>query len=93
MRHDESSSEGADRLAIEPVLLTERAVCERLGVGRTTLRTLALRPVHINRCVRYLSTEVHEYIEYLRTTRRADAQLPWEQPGLPFDLDDADGNR
>ena len=53
-------------LAVErplaPVLLTERQVCELLGIGRTTLRSLSLRPKHINRCVRYLASDVERYI-------------------------------
>ena len=47
-------------------LLTEREVCELLSVGRTTLRSLSLRPVHVNRCVRYVSTDVGEYIDRLK---------------------------
>lgn len=50
------------RRPIAPVLLTERQVCELLGIGRTTLRSLALRPKHINRCVRYLARDVERYI-------------------------------
>jgi hypothetical protein len=48
-----------------PVLLTERQVCELLGIGRTTLRSLPLRPKHINRCVRYLASDVERYINGL----------------------------
>jgi predicted DNA-binding transcriptional regulator AlpA len=48
-----------------PVLLTERQVCELLGIGRTTLRSLPLRPKHINRCVRYLATDVEQYVAEL----------------------------
>ena len=48
-----------------PVLLTERQVCELLNIGRTTLRSLPLRPKHVNRCVRYLSTDVERYISEL----------------------------
>jgi hypothetical protein len=45
-----------------PVLLTERQVCELLGIGRTTLRSLPLRPKHSNRCVRYLASDVERYV-------------------------------
>ena len=45
-----------------PVLLTERQVCELLGIGRTTLRSLPLRPKHINRCVRYLASDVERHV-------------------------------
>jgi hypothetical protein len=48
-----------------PVLLTERQVCELLGIGRTTLRSLPLRPKHINRCVRYLASDVKRYVAEL----------------------------
>ena len=48
--------------ASAPVLLTERQVCELLGIGRTTLRSLPLRPKHINRCVRYLASDVERYV-------------------------------
>lgn len=47
---------------LAPVLLTERQVCELLGIGRTTLRSLSLRPKHINRCVRYLASDVERYV-------------------------------
>ena len=47
---------------LSPVLLTERQVCELLGIGRTTLRSLSLRPKHINRCVRYLASDVEQYV-------------------------------
>ena len=50
------------RQPLAPVLLTERQVCELLGIGRTTLRSLSLRPKHINRCVRYLARDVERYI-------------------------------
>jgi hypothetical protein len=43
-------------------VLTERQVCELLGIGRTTLRSLPLRPKHINRCVRYLASDVQRYV-------------------------------
>jgi hypothetical protein len=45
-----------------PVLLTESQVCELLSIGRTTLRSLPLRPKHINRCVRYLASDVERYV-------------------------------
>jgi hypothetical protein len=45
-----------------PLLLTERQVCALLGIGRTTLRLLPLRPKHINRCVRYLASDVERYV-------------------------------
>jgi hypothetical protein len=45
-----------------PVLLTERQVCELLAIGRTTLRSLPLRPKRINRCVRYLASDVERYV-------------------------------
>jgi len=54
-----------DRQPLTPVLLTERQVCELLGIGRTTLRSLSLRPKHINRCVRYLAGDVERYIAEL----------------------------
>jgi predicted DNA-binding transcriptional regulator AlpA len=47
---------------LAPVLLTERQVCELLGIGRTTLRSLPLRPKHINRCVRYVASDVERYV-------------------------------
>lgn len=50
------------RKPLAPVLLTERQVCDLLGIGRTTLRSLSLRPRHINRCVRYLARDVERYI-------------------------------
>ena len=50
------------RQPLAPVLLTERQVCELLGIGRTTLWSLSLRPKHINRCVRYLARDVERYI-------------------------------
>jgi hypothetical protein len=50
------------RHPLAPVMLTERQVCELLGIGRTTLRSLSLRPKHINRCVRYLARDVERYI-------------------------------
>jgi hypothetical protein len=50
---------------LAPVLLTERQVCMLLCIGRTTLRSLSLRPKHINRCVRYLASDVERYIAEL----------------------------
>jgi hypothetical protein len=50
------------RRPVAPVLLTERQMCALLGIGRTTLRSLSLRPKHINRCVRYLARDVERYI-------------------------------
>ena len=48
---------------LRPVLLTERQVCSMLNIGRTTLRSIPeLRPKHINRCVRYLLSDVQRYI-------------------------------
>jgi hypothetical protein len=56
--------EGAPPVA--QVLLTERQVCGMLSIGRTTLRSLTeLRPKHIGRCVRYLLSDVLEYIAEL----------------------------
>jgi len=45
----ELDDDNGDRPGAEliPLLLTEQAVYEQLSVGRTTLRTLPLRPVHI----------------------------------------------
>jgi hypothetical protein len=69
--HEQTSPEGGGqqlsfdldaRQPLAPVLLTERQVCELLGIGRTTLRSLALRPKHINRCVRYLARDVERFI-------------------------------
>jgi hypothetical protein len=51
------------RQPLASVLLTERQVCEL--IGRTTLRSLSLRPEHINRCVRYLARDVERYIAAL----------------------------
>jgi hypothetical protein len=69
---DPSEYENGEQLALSfdirqhpmpaPVLLTERQVCELLGIGRTTLRSLPLRPKHINRCVRYLASDVERYV-------------------------------
>ena len=53
------------RQPLAPVLLTERQVCQLLGIGRSTLRSLTLRPKHINRCVRYLASDVQRYISEL----------------------------
>jgi hypothetical protein len=50
---------------LAPLLLTESQVCELLGIGRTTLRSLPLRPKHINRCVRYLASDVERYVAEL----------------------------
>lgn len=47
---------------LAPVLLTEGQVCELLGIGRTTLRSLPPRPKHIKRCVRYLASDVERYV-------------------------------
>jgi predicted DNA-binding transcriptional regulator AlpA len=48
---------------VAPMLLTERQVCEMLNIGRTTLRAIPeLRPIHIGRCVRYLLSDVLEYV-------------------------------
>ena len=69
--HEQTSGEsGGEQLSLRstsssrsaPVLLTERQVCELLGIGRTTLRSLPLRPKHINRCVRYLASDVERYV-------------------------------
>jgi hypothetical protein len=69
--HEQTSPEGGGqqlsldfdaRRPLAPVLLTERQVCDLLGIGRTTLRSLALRPKHINRCVRYLAHDVERFI-------------------------------
>jgi hypothetical protein len=69
---DRSKDEKGEQLALAfdgrqqpvsaPVLLTERQVCELLAIGRTTLRSLPLRPKHINRCVRYLASDVERYV-------------------------------
>ena len=65
-------------------LLTEREVCELLSVGRTTLRSLSLRPVHVNRCVRYVSTDVGEYIDRLKRSGSDGSGPGVDQPPLPF---------
>ena len=65
-RGDSDGEQLAFVLAVQqplaPVLLTEREVCELLGIGRTTLRSLSLRPKHINRCVRYLASDVEQFV-------------------------------
>jgi hypothetical protein len=50
---------------LAPVLLTERQVCQLLNIGRTTLRSLSLRPKHVNTSVRYRAADVERYIAEL----------------------------
>jgi hypothetical protein len=70
-RHEQTGPEGGGwqlcfdvdvRQPLAPVLLTEGQVCELLSIGRTTLRSLPLRPKHIDRCVRFLARDVEQYI-------------------------------
>jgi hypothetical protein len=61
-RNEQLSFDLDGRQPLTPMLLTERQVCELLCIGRTTLRSLPLRPKHINRCVRYLASDVELYV-------------------------------
>ncbi len=78
--------DGDERTGAVPMrrLLTEREVCELLSVGRTTLRSLTLSPVHVNRCVRYVSTDVGEYIDRLERPGGDGGGSSVDQPPLPF---------
>ena len=57
----------------EQLLLTEREACERLAVGRSTLRSLMaqgeISPVHIGRSIRFRSEELMEFVARLGETR------------------------
>ncbi len=81
--NDRGDEAGGQRAPVRR-LLTEREVCGLLSVGRTTLRTLPLRPVHVNRCVRYVSTDVGDYIDALKRSGNGDTGSPVEQLPLPF---------
>ena len=52
------------------LLLTERQVCERLQLGRSTIRKLwsdgELVPLHVGRAVRWPASAVEEYVERLK---------------------------
>jgi excisionase family DNA binding protein len=54
---------------MEILLLTESEVCERLRIGRSTLRKLwakgTIRPVHIGRSLRFPTEEVERYVREL----------------------------
>ena len=58
------------------LLFNEREVCERLRIGRSTLRRLQadgrIRPVYIGRSVRYAGSELSRFVEFLEA-EQADA--------------------
>ena len=55
---------------MEQLLLTEKEACERLSLGRSTLRRLwaegSIRPVKVGRSLRFPSAELARYVEELQ---------------------------
>jgi excisionase family DNA binding protein len=55
---------------MDNLLLTEREACERLRLGRSTLRRLwaegAIRPVKIGRALRFPASEVERFVKELQ---------------------------
>ena len=55
---------------MESLLLTEREACERLKLGRSTLRRLwaegVIQPVKIGRALRFPSVEIKRFVEELQ---------------------------
>jgi excisionase family DNA binding protein len=62
---------------MDNLLLTEREACERLRLGRSTLRRLwaegAINPVKIGRSLRFPASEVERFVKALQHT--AEAQV------------------
>ena len=56
---------------MDTLLLTEREACERLKLGRSTLRRLwaegAIRPIKIGRSLRFPTAEISRFVEELQT--------------------------
>ena len=52
---------------MDSLLLTEREACERLKLGRSTLRRLwaegAIKPIKIGRSLRFLSSDLQRFVE------------------------------
>lgn len=52
---------------MDNLLLTEREACERLKLGRSTLRRLwaegAIKPIKIGRSLRFLSSDLQRFVE------------------------------
>ncbi len=57
------------------LLLTEREMCERLKLGRSTIRRLmaegALRPLKIGRSLRFAASEAERYVLELQAQQQA----------------------
>ena len=55
---------------VKSLLLTERETCERLRLGRSTLRRLwaegAIRPVKVGRSLRFPTAEVERFVTELQ---------------------------
>lgn len=55
---------------MESLLLTEREACERLKLGRSTLRRLwaegAIHPIKIGRSLRFSSAEIERFVKELQ---------------------------
>ena len=64
---------------MESLLMTEAETCERLKLGRSTLRRLwaegAIRPVKIGRSLRYTSAEVSRFVRDLQAQAENDADV------------------
>ena len=60
---------------VNQLLFNEREVCERLRIGRSTLRRLQsdgrIHPVHIGRAVRYTGNELDRYVAALEALASA----------------------
>ncbi len=60
------------------LLLTEREMCERLRLGRSTIRRLmaegALRPLKIGRSLRFPASEAERYVLELQAQQQAQAE-------------------
>jgi excisionase family DNA binding protein len=61
---------------MEPLLLTEREACERLSLGRSTLRRLwaegHLQPLKIGRSLRFASAEIERFVLELQAQAQAE---------------------
>jgi excisionase family DNA binding protein len=57
------------RMAMRPLLVSSAAAAEVLGIGRTTLYEIvksgALTPIHLRRCVRFSMVEIEQLVESL----------------------------
>ena len=62
---------------MENLLLTEAEACQRLKLGRSTLRRLwaegAICPVKIGRSLRYPSSEITRFVTELQAQAQIDA--------------------